>query len=147
MRAGIATFGVGGVPVLGQLDLNTTVESSTVEGLGFYRAASGGRNDNPAALDVLAGARYYGMSTELNATLPAAGGVTSGKRTFTWVDGLIGLRFRAPLSSRVTFIGRGDMAGLGSKFTWNVDYDKAGTDRQLFNLAYDGPRVWFAYAW
>jgi hypothetical protein len=158
-----------GVPVLGQLGLNTTVKSTTVEGLGFYRAATGGRKDNPAGLDVLVGARYYGMSTELNATLPA-GAVTSGKQTFSWVDGLIGLRFRAPLGSRVAFIGRGDIAGLGSKFTWNVesdlaarlsehwttgagwrhmsiDYDKSGTDRQLFNLAYDGPRVWFAYAW
>jgi hypothetical protein len=159
-----------GVPVIGQLGLNTTVKSTTVEGLGFYRAATGGRKDNPAGLDVLVGARYYGMSTELNATLPAAGAATSGKQTFSWVDGLIGLRFRAPLGSRVAFIGRGDIAGLGSKFTWNVegdlaarlsehwttgagwrhmsiDYDKSGTDRQLFNLAYDGPRVWFAYAW
>jgi hypothetical protein len=159
-----------GVPVLGQLNLDTTVKSSTVEGLGFYRVASGGRKDNPAGLDILVGARYYGMSTELNATLPVAGAVTSGKQTFTWVDGLIGLRFRAPLSSRVTFIGRGDAATFGSKVTWNVegdlaarlsehwttgagwrhmsiDYDKTGSDRQLFNLAYDGPRVWFAYAW
>ena len=159
-----------GVPLLGQLGLDTTIKSTTAEGLGFYRVASGGRKDNPAGLDLLAGARYYGMSTELNATLPTAGAVTSGKQTFSWVDGLVGLRFRAPLGSKAAFIGRGDIAGLGSNFTWNlegdiaarvsehwttgagwrhmsIDYDKSGTDRQLFNMAYDGPRVWFAYAW
>ena len=159
-----------GAPVLGQLGLNATVKSTTVEGLGFYRVATGGRKDNPAGLDVLIGARFYGMNTELNATLPVAGGVTSGKQTFSWVDGLIGVRFRAPLSSRVTFIGRGDVATFGSKVTWNVegdlaarlsehwtagagwrhmsiDYDKAGTERKLFNLAYDGPRTWASYAW
>ncbi|HXJ78746.1 MAG TPA: hypothetical protein VMS64_08715 [Candidatus Methylomirabilis sp.] len=159
-----------GAPVLGQLGLDTTVKFSTVEGDAFYRVAVGGRKDNPPGLDILVGARYYGTSTQLNATLPTVGGVTSGKQTFSWVDGLIGLRFRTPLGSRVAFIGRGDIAGFGSKFTWNlegdlaarlsehwtagagwrhmsIDYDKAGTDRQLFNLAYDGPRAWFAYAW
>jgi hypothetical protein len=29
----------------------------------------------------------------------------------------------------------------------SIDYDKEGTDRKLFDLAYDGPRIWFAYAW
>ena len=38
------------------------MKSFTAEGLGFYRAASGGREDNPAFLDVLAGVRYYKMS-------------------------------------------------------------------------------------
>jgi hypothetical protein len=157
-------------PLLGQLGLDTTVKSSTVEGLAFYRAASGGPKDNPAGLDVLVGARYYGMSAQLNGTLPTGSGVSSEKETFSWVDGLVGLRFRAPLSSRFTLIGRGDVATFGSKVTWNVegdlaahfsehwtaglgwrhmsiDYDEAGTDRKLFNLAYDGPRTWFAYAW
>jgi hypothetical protein len=158
-----------GVAVLGQLGLDTTVKSTTVEGLGFYRAANGGAKDNPASLDVLVGARYYGMSNQLNAILPA-GQIEGGKQTFAWVDGLIGLRFRAPLGSRVALLGRGDVAGFGSKFTWNlegdlaarlsehwavgagwrhmsIDYDKPGTDRKLFELAYDGPRAWFGYAW
>lgn len=159
-----------GAPVLGQLGLDTTIKSTTVEGLGFYRVASGGRKDNPAGLDILVGVRYYDMSSQLNATLPTAGAVTSEKQTFSWLDALAGLRFRAPLSSRVTFMGRGDVATFGSKLTWNVegdlaarlsehwttgagwrhmsiDYDKAGTERKLFDLAYDGPRAWFSYAW
>ena len=158
-----------GAPVLGQLGLDTTVKSTTVEGTAFYRAAVGGRKDNPAGLDVLAGVRYYGTSAQLNANLPG-GAASTAKETFSWVDGLVGLRFRAPLGSRVAVIGRGDIAGLGSKFTWNVegdlvgrlsehwmagagwrhmsiDYEKDGTDHNAFDLAYDGPRVWFAYAW
>jgi len=159
-----------GVPVLGQLGLDTTIKSTTVEGLGFYRVASGGRKDNPAGLDILVGARYYSMSSQLNATLPTGAGAASEKQTFAWVDALAGVRFRAPLGSRFTFIGRGDVATFGSNVTWNVegdlaarlsehwttgagwrhmsiDYDKAGTERKLFDLAYDGPRAWFSYAW
>jgi hypothetical protein len=159
-----------GVPLLGQLGFDTTVKSTTVEGLGFYRAVNGGAKDNPASLDVLLGARYYGVSNELNATLPGGTDAAGGKQTFGWVDGLVGLRFRAPLGSRVAFIGRGDVAGFGSKVTWNVegdlaarlsehwavgagwrhmsiDYDKPGSDAKLFDLAYDGPRAWFGYAW
>lgn len=157
-------------PVAGQLGLDTTVKTTTAEGLGFYRVATGGPKDNPAALDVLAGARYYATSAQLNGSLPGGASASSEKQTFSWTDGLVGLRFRAPLGSRMAFIGRGDVAGLGSKFTWNVegdlaarlsahwtagagwrhlsiDYDKAGTDKKLFDLAYDGPRLWFSYAW
>jgi hypothetical protein len=156
-------------PILGQLGLDTTIKQITFEGLGFYRLAQGGPTDNPASLDILLGARVYSTSNQLNAELPA-GDVEGGKQTFSWVDGLIGLRFRAPLGSRVALLGRGDVAGFGSKFTWNIegdlaarlsehwavgagwrhmsiDYDKAGTDDKLFDLAYDGPRTWFSYAW
>ena len=88
-----------------------------------------------------------------------------------WVDALIGLRFRAPLGSRVSLLGRGDIAGFGSKFTWNlegdlavklsdrwslgagwrhidIEYDKTdGAERRLYDVALDGPRTWFSYAW
>jgi hypothetical protein len=29
----------------------------------------------------------------------------------------------------------------------SIDYDKPGSDAKLFDLAYDGPRAWFGYAW
>lgn len=159
-----------GAPVLGQLGLETTVKSTTLEGDAFFRAVSGGRAHNPAHLDVLLGVRYYSMSNQLNASLPSGSDVAGSKQSFTWVDALVGVRFRAPLGSRFALIGRGDIAGFGSKFTWNlegdlaagisehwtvglgwrhmsIDYDKAGTERKLFDLAYDGPRAWFSYAW
>jgi hypothetical protein len=160
-----------GAPVLGQLGLSATVKALTVEGLGFYRVATGGRKDNPGHLDVLVGVRYYGMSSQLNGTVPNGTELAGDKKTLDWADALAGLRFRAPLGSRMALVGRGDVAGFGSKFTWNlegdlavrasehwslgagwrhmdIDYDKgSGTDRKLFNVAYDGPRAWFAYAW
>lgn len=160
-----------GVPVLSHLDLEATVKSLTAEGLAFYRVASGGRKDNPAHLDILMGARYYRMSNQLNATVPVGGELAGGKKEFGWADALAGLRVRAPLGSRVALIGRGDVAGFGSKFTWNlegdfaaslsehwtlgagwrhlsIDYDKGtGTDRKVFDAAYNGPRTFVAYAW
>ena len=45
-----------------------------VEGIGFYRVASGGRADNPAHLDVLAGVRYLTVRTRLK-------GETDGRRS------------------------------------------------------------------
>lgn len=167
LRAPVAA----GSPILGPLDLEATVKSLTAEGLGFYRAASGGRAENPAQLDVLIGVRYYRMSPQLNATIPIGTELAGDKKVFDWVDAFTGLRFRAPLGSRFAVIGRGDVAGFGSKFTWNlegdlaaslsqhwtlgagwrhlsIDYDKGtGADRKLFDAAYDGPRAWAAYAW
>ena len=87
------------------------------------------------------------------------------------MDALAGVRFRAPLGSRVSILGRADVAGFGSKLTWNlegdlavrvsehwalgagwrhmdIDYDKSeGADGKVVDLAYDGPRAWFSYAW
>jgi hypothetical protein len=160
-----------GTPVLSELDASATVRTFIAEGLGLCRVANGGRTDNVAFLDVVAGVRYYKTSGQLNVTLPVAGAAAGGELAFDWVDAMAGVRFRAPLGSRVALIGRGDVAGFGSKFTWNlegdlalavsqhwtagagwrhlsIDYDKgAGTDRRLLDVAYDGPRVWFAYAW
>lgn len=123
------------------------------------------------AFTTTVGARYYGTSSQRNGTLPTGTDVAGGKKDFGWVDALAGLRFRAPLGSRVALIGRGDLATFGSKLTWNlegdlaapvsehwivgagwrhlsIDYDKGtGSDRKLFDAAYDGPRAWFSYAW
>jgi hypothetical protein len=160
-----------GTPVLSQLDAEVTMKTFTAEGLGFYRVATGGHAGNPAFLDVLAGIRYYRTSGQLNVTLPIAGATAGDKLTFDWVDAMAGVRLRAPLGSRVALVGRGDVAGFGSKFTWNlegdmavavsqhwtagagwrhlsIDYDKGtGTERKLMDVAYDGPRAWVAYAW
>jgi hypothetical protein len=166
LRAPVAS----GAPVVGQLGLEAKIKSITVEGLGFYRLATGSGGNKPA-LDVLVGIRYYGMSNQLNATVRSGGELVGDKKDFDWVDALAGLRCRLPLGSHVALVGRGDIAGFGSKFTWNlegdlaaglsqhwalgagwrhlhVDYDKgSGADRKLFDVAYDGPRAWFAYAW
>jgi hypothetical protein len=151
-------------------DFTVDVRQLITEGYVFYRVASGGSSDRPATFDVLVGARYTGTRARLQAE---RGGVEyDGEfQKLDWVDLMGGLKFRAPLGSRFALIGRGDVAGLGSKVTWNlegdlaflaserwalglgwrymdIDYEKDGTVfPQKFDLAYNGPRVWFAYSW
>jgi hypothetical protein len=141
------------------------------EGVVFYRAMSGGRADNPAHLDVLAGVRYTTSRTRLGAQSSGDTEFDSDFQDLDWVDALAGLKFRAPLGAKVSILGRADIAGLGSDFTWNlegdlaflatthwtfgagwryldIDYDKGdGIERRQLQLAYSGPRVWFAYSW
>jgi hypothetical protein len=141
------------------------------EGIGFYRVATGGRADNPAHLDLLAGVRYTTSRTRLG--VDTIGGVEfdSEFQDLDWVDALAGAKFRAPLGSKLSILGRTDIAGFGSDLTWNlegdlaflasqrftvgagwryldVDYDAGeGIERRQLELAYSGPRVWFAYSW
>jgi hypothetical protein len=159
-----------GAPVLGSLaeGLDATVDfkQTIFEGVAVYRAYHGGRADNPAFLDVLAGARYYSTRVRLHSSLDDA-----DAQAFDWVDAVAGIRFHAPLGARFSLLGRGDVAGFGSEFTWvlegdlaarlgqswlvgagwkhmGIEYDQAdSTRRKLVDIAYDGPRVWFAYSW
>jgi len=155
----------------GNANLEATVKDTMLTGVGFYRVANGGRKDNPASLDVLVGARYYNTSSQLNLIFSSGGQLVGDKYSLSWVDALAGVRFRAPLGSRAAFLGRADVAGFGSKVTWNlsgdlavglserwtvgagwryldVDYEKgSGLTASNFNLAYNGPRLWFAYSW
>ena len=102
-------------PVIGSLALEAHVKQLITEGTAFYRVASGGRADNPAHLDVLAGARYYGTRTRLEATTGAGAEYDSQSQDISWVDALAGLKFRAPLGSRFALLGRADIAGFGSR--------------------------------
>jgi len=159
-----------GAPVLGnvagQLEANVDVRQTIFEGVAFYRAYHGGRSDNPAFVDVLAGARYYGTKTRLQSSLE-----DSEAKTVNWLDAVAGVRFHAPLGARFSLLGRGDIAGFGSELTWtlegdlaarlgerwlvgagwkhmHIEYDKSdSTRRRLFDIAYDGPRFWAAYSW
>ena len=164
-----------GVPVASSVqlaDFDVDVRQVFTEGFVFYRVASGGRPDNPAHLDLLAGVRYTSTKTRL--TGESAGGVESAGEyvELSWVDALAGLRFRAPLGSRLALLGGADVAGFGSNVTWNlegdlaflasrhwsigagwrymdIDYDNGeeGGGLRQFDLAYNGPRAWFAYSW
>lgn len=153
-------------PVLGPLGISADVRQLMLEGLATYRVAIGANQDKPSHLDLLAGARYFGTSAQLQNDV-----LETGKQDLQWVDALVGLRFRVPLGSRMSLLGRGDVAGLGSKLTWNlegdlalnlserwalgagwrhldIDYDKGeGSDRKVFGVAFDGPRAWAAYTW
>jgi hypothetical protein len=151
--------------------IKVDVRQLVTEGFGFYRALSGGREDNPAHLDLLVGVRFTGIRTRL--TLAGADGneVNSDFQDLSWVDAMGGLKFRAPLGSRFALLGRADIAGLGSNLTWNlegdlgfrasrrwtvglgwrhldIDYDNGDErPRKVMDVAYDGPRTWVAYSW
>jgi len=156
-------------------DLDVDFRQFVAEAIGFYRVATGGREGNPAHLDLLAGARYTTSRTRLaadTASIPPAGAVyDTDFQDLDWVDALAGVKFRAPLGSQLSILGRADVVGLGSKLTWNlegdlallasdhwtigagwrymdIDYDEGeGIERRQLDLAYSGPRVWFAYSW
>ena len=153
-------------PVVGRLNLEADVRQTCVEGFLFYRVASGGRRDNPAVLDVLVGARYADSRSRLTATTDEGIGYDGEFQDFGWLDALAGFKFRAPLGSRMALIGRADVAGFGSKVTWNVEADLgfrvsdrwalgAGwrhwdidyDDEKVFDIVYDGPRAWLSYSW
>jgi hypothetical protein len=151
--------------------IKVDVRQLVTEGFGFYRVMTGGREENPAHLDLLAGVRFTDFRTRV--TLEGADGneIDSAFQDFSWVDVMGGLKFRAPLGSRFALLGRADLAGLGSNLTWNlegdlgfrasqrwtiglgwrhmdIDYDNGDErPRKVIDLAYDGPRLWFAYSW
>jgi hypothetical protein len=158
-------------PELGGLSIESEVRQTYIEGIAFYRVASGGRADNPAHLDLLAGARYLESRSQLSARTEAGQEYDGKAQDVNWVDAVVGAKFLLPLGSRFALLGRGDLAGLGSKLTWSlegdvgfrasnhwylgmgwrhmdIDYDEGqGLHRKLFDIAYDGPRVWFSYCW
>jgi hypothetical protein len=158
-------------PVIGQLNLKVDARQVITEGFLFYRVASGGRRDDPAVLDVLAGVRYSDSRNRLTAETEAGIAYDGEFQDLSWTDALAGVKFRAPLGSRFGLLGRADVAGFGSKVTWNlegdlafrasdrwafgagwrhmhIDYDEGqGVNRKLFDIAYDGPRAWFSYTW
>lgn len=76
-------------------------------------------NDQGGTIDVLGGVRVWRVSTDLNfgaGILPAQ--QLQGSRT--WVDGIAGIRGKAPLSEKIFITGKFDLGGGGSKFTWQL---------------------------
>jgi hypothetical protein len=158
--------------VLDVLDVQADVRQLVAEGFVFYRLVHGGRQDNPGHLDAFVGVRFYETSTQLQGRTLSGAPLQGTGRDLGWADASFGLRFRTGLGRRAVLIGRGDLATLGSDLTWNlegdlgfelsphwmlgagwrhlaIDYDQGGEgrDRKQVDLAYDGPRVWFAYTW
>lgn len=143
--------GTGSVgPVTGTASLDQTI----VELSGGYEVQSG--------LDILAGVRYVKIETDMSSNLP----LLNRSRSDSWVDPIIGMEYRAPLSDKWSFYGRGDIGGfgIGSELSWqlgatfnyqiserwyanlgyrilDIDYDngKSGSDRYIYDLRQSGP--------
>lgn len=126
-----------------------------------YRILDNGKG---AFVDVLGGIRYW----HLNATLAFSAGLLPGvevSRSRSWVDGVVGLRGKAALSQRWFVVGKADLGGGGSNFTYqlfggvglnvgqrlaliagyrdlNVNYNKDGF---LFDMSLHGPVLGFGF--
>ena len=118
--------------------------------------------DEEASVDVVGGIRYWRLKSELQfqaGVLPAV----QMEASRGWVDGIVGLRARMPLSRMWWISAYGDVGAGGSDFTYqivgnaglnlseryaldfayrylNVDYDK---DNVLFDTAMQGPLFGF----
>jgi hypothetical protein len=70
-------------------------------------------------VDVLGGVRYWHLRADLNfnAGLLSARAATGSR---DWADGVIGLRGKAALSKKVFVLGKADIGGGGSKFTYQL---------------------------
>jgi hypothetical protein len=69
-------------------------------------------------VDVIVGARYTDQQSDYRLTTGM-----SGSRSQHWVDPIVGLRCRGPVSDKWTYSVRGDVGGfgIGSDFTWQVE--------------------------
>jgi hypothetical protein len=88
--------------------------------------------DRYTAIDLLAGARYWqqtmNVDLALSGTLDTTGLVISGSHAFArsgvvdWVDPLIGFRIRQSVAPGQELMFRADIGGFdaGSQFSWNV---------------------------
>jgi len=75
--------------------------------------------DKGSFVQVLGGTRIWHISTDVTfnaGVLPAV----QIKDSRSWVDGVVGLRGKVALSEKVFFLGRFDVGGGGSKFTYQL---------------------------
>lgn len=119
-----------------------------------WRAIEGPR----ARVDLLAGARFWSVSTDLTARM---GGLSrSWSEDFSWIDPIIGFRAFLPIDGRFSALVQGDV-GVGERETWgglaalnlalgdhatvslgykvlSVDYDQGG---HVFDTTLRGPAL------
>lgn len=129
-------------PISATVDGNVQAdyEQATVEAGAAYEVWSSGSRGSPgsAALDALAGVRYWhqdaSVSADLAATLTISGplglaGLTvSGDRVFAksgsvdWVDPIVGARLRYQVAPSQELMLRGDIGGFGagSDLSWQL---------------------------
>jgi hypothetical protein len=119
----------------------------------------------------LAGARYYELSTDVDLS---QGGVPVGSpdSDHSWVDPIVGVRYRGDLGGDWSLRGRADVGGfgLGSEFAWNasalfgyefypgfaaqlgyrvlhIDFGEgSGSDRLAYDLTMFGPIVGVSFS-
>jgi hypothetical protein len=112
-------------------DANISMEQWVLELGGFYQLAEipvGQEKGGVLSLDLLAGGRYWYLSTDvdvglvLDANRNTIARNISQKGSKEWIDPFIGLRTRIQLTKNLMLVLRGDIGGfsVGSQFTWNA---------------------------
>lgn len=93
--------------------VDAQVDQTIVDAFGVYRPGKWRR------LRVLFGLRYYDMDTDITFSGPLINSrVTEAE---TWIDPVVGLMYRRPLSKKWAVDLEGDIGGfnIGSDFAWN----------------------------
>jgi hypothetical protein len=113
----MATFPIG--PDEGpEGEIAVDLEQTLLEGFGFYRLTVTDRSTNPGFVDAFVGFRYVKTNQEVTTAR-----IDLPRRELSWTDAMVGLRGYAPLGDKFGFAARGDIAGGGSNFTWNIKGD------------------------
>jgi hypothetical protein len=88
-------------------------------------------------VDLLLGARYWDLEGDLKAIATPPGTDVAASRGASWVEPLIGVRSRIPLSGSLSLLLRGDAGGfgLGSEYTYDLGGQLAWAFSQSFELA------------
>ena len=75
-------------------------------------------------VDLIAGGRYWNVESEIESDRPVFGGDGKVEKTMEWVDPIVGARFSATLTPRMSLIGRADVGGFdigdASELTWSA---------------------------
>jgi opacity protein-like surface antigen len=98
--------------------------------------------DDRAWVDVYGGLRAFNVDADFTVRVPALDFRASRSGSVDWVDGIVGLRGRAPLGDRFGITGLVDVGGFGigsgSDLTWQVQatLDYSFSERFVGRLGY-----------
>lgn len=98
--------------------------------------------DDRTWVDVYGGLRAFDVDADFTVRVPALDFRASRNASVDWVDGIVGLRGRAPLGDRLGVTGLVDVGGFGigssSDLTWQVQatLDYSFTERFVGRLGY-----------
>jgi hypothetical protein len=72
--------------------------------------------------ELMFGARYWDLDPTIKVHGPSGVVIATTEGGNSWIDPLVGLRVSAPISSKWTFVARGDIGGfgVGSDFAWHT---------------------------
>lgn len=99
-------------------DVNVDLTTQLYSAAATYRVA-----DGPVKFDVLGGARYLYVKSDLDVASGTPPALFRGRRVVDsdrWWDGYVGARVLYPFAERWSVVGYGDLGGGGSNLTWQL---------------------------